>query len=185
MVRVLLWVLLGPLFTLRLAQITQRAQVPRGRGRGWGGGGGGGGSGGGGGGGGSGGGSGGLRGWAEGFGRGLGAGARAVLQTVAAVALFSAVLLGVPLLRPLPGLLSRGVRWVLRLDGRGSRRGRRPAPQLAGMEGLGPAERSVIAKYGAVNDADEAAPAAPVAAAAPVATAQAGYEADADTDEDR
>ena len=80
---------------------------PRGRGRGWGGSGGGGGGGGGKGGSNE---SGGLRGWVEGFGQGLGKGAKAVLQTLAAVLLFAGVLLGVPLVKPLPGLLLRGAR---------------------------------------------------------------------------
>ena len=80
---------------------------PRGRGRGWGGSGGGGGGSGGKGGGDE---SGGLRGWVEGFGQGLGKGAKAVLQTLAAVLLFAGVLLGVPLVKPVPGLLLRGAR---------------------------------------------------------------------------
>ncbi|KAK9827666.1 hypothetical protein WJX81_005176 [Elliptochloris bilobata] len=75
-------------------------------------------------------------------------------KTIAAVALFAGVLLGVPLLRQVPRLAIAGARWVLRLDGRGSRRRRRPAPGAAAALGddLGPAEAAVIAKYGAVEE---------------------------------
>lgn len=80
-----------------------------------------------------------------------------------------------------------GVRWVLRLDGRGARRGRRPVPALAGAgEDLGPAERLVMAKYGVLEEEAVKAPAAAGGALArPAAgSVQAGYEADADTEED-
>ncbi|KAK9908672.1 hypothetical protein WJX75_001240 [Coccomyxa subellipsoidea] len=99
--------------------------------------------------------------WSAKFLRDLGGGAKSAAQTVAALLLLLSIFYAATFVRPLSAAALNAVRYILRLDGRGARRGRASVPATAGVgsEGsgvLGSNERSIISKYGADNDAEDA-----------------------------
>ncbi|BDA41661.1 hypothetical protein COCOBI_02-4420 [Coccomyxa sp. Obi] len=98
--------------------------------------------------------------WSAKFLRDLGGGAKSVAQTIAALLLMLSVFYAASFVRPLSAAALNAVRYILRLDGRGARRGRAPAPAAVGSGDsgvLGSNERSVISKYGADDDIEDAA----------------------------
>ncbi|KAL3162162.1 hypothetical protein ABBQ32_009870 [Trebouxia sp. C0010 RCD-2024] len=77
---------------------------------------------------------------------------KGLVSTLGAVLLFAVAISAVSLWQPFLGAISSAFRYVLRLDGPGSRRGpgqQTAQPQLVDSSSeLGPSEQSVIGKYG-------------------------------------
>ena len=63
-----------------------------------------------------------FRRWLAAFTQGLGKKARSLGKTLAAILLLASIFYGSHFIKPLAQAAKRGVRWLLRLDGAGSRR---------------------------------------------------------------
>ena len=63
-----------------------------------------------------------FRRWLAAFTQGLGKTARSLGKTLAAILLLASIFYGSHFIKPLAQAAKRGVRWLLRLDGAGSRR---------------------------------------------------------------
>ncbi|CAL5219204.1 g995 [Coccomyxa viridis] len=98
-----------------------------------------------------------FRQWLANLFQGLGKTGRSLGKTVAAILLLLSIFYASNFIKPLMRATINGLRWVLRLDGAGSRRTRRqPAPVPADSQAtLGEHERSILAKYAQDDDEDQ------------------------------